>query len=439
VPTTASGIPSGLPKAITPDTGDQPTPDDTTLIQIGFLEGYNYPFMVANDKAAAQVFKLLPRALTEGAGSVFANSKVIVKKLVPLDTRAALGYITTCAHVTYPSSMLDKLEVDIKLANSLLYRNQDILVFNLTAQINSAIPLQIGLFPDGSDNGNGGNGNGNGGSGNSDPFNNPQNNGNGSQKGTTAGIVTGAVFVAAAYGVVMFVIARRYKRKKQQHRRASSITSPADMQESGRSPALMGGALLSRDFTGSYGATAGTTSGTVGTAGTVSGLTSSGGGRNSHGSGRSGTNNSGRLISAPVAAENSLGWNWESHWWMTWSNQHNRYHIFFLLFKCFDTPLDERDIALLFWGFFLGVISQQVFSGCEDKRKYLLSPNQKPKTKSNDNYLSNNHKNHSIENGRRWFLQSKQQAIFRIFWTKLLTPASIPLIFPCHFIIYLPF
>jgi hypothetical protein len=62
------------------------------------------------------------------------------------------------------------------------------------------------------------------------------------------------------------------------------------MSETGRgSPALMGGALLSRDFTSSpYGAVQ----------------------RESHGSGRS-MGNSGRtqFISAPVAAENSLGWN----------------------------------------------------------------------------------------------------------------------------------
>ncbi|KAK3991288.1 hypothetical protein QBC44DRAFT_237210, partial [Cladorrhinum sp. PSN332] len=297
IPTTTAAIPSTLPKAITPDTADVPTPDDTILIQIGFHEGYNYPFMVQNAQAAAQVFKYLPQALTDGADKAFDQSKVIVRRLVPLNTQSSLGFLTTCAIVTYPRSMLSKLEIEIKIPQSLLYNSPIPIISNLTAQINPAIPLELGAMPEGLGGDSGGSGPGGSGNSNSDPFNNQNGNGgSGSQKGTTAGIVTGAVFVAAAYGVVMFVIARRYKRKKQQHRRASSITSPHDMQESGRaghSPALMGGALLSRDFTGSYGATAGTTSG----------------GRNSHGSGRSGASNSGRLISAPVAAENSLGWN----------------------------------------------------------------------------------------------------------------------------------
>lgn len=277
------------------------------LIQIGFREGYNYPFVAANAKAAAQIFRLLPRALADAAG--FDINKAQVKRLVPLDTQNSLGFITTCAVLTYPISMVEALSIDIKFPNSALYQNQDQLIYNLTQQINPAIPIKLGAFPgDSSGNGGfGGGGSGGGGGGGSsnnggDPFG-AGNGGNGGgggggSNGTTAGIVSGAVAVAAAYGVVMFVIARRYKRKKQAHRRASSISNPADMRESGRgSPALMGGALLSRDFT-STGATGGTYGAMTGTSG-----------RESHGSGRSGANNSGRFISAPVAAENSLGWN----------------------------------------------------------------------------------------------------------------------------------
>jgi len=269
------------------------------LIQIGFREGYNYHFVVDNDRAAAQIFKLLPQALSDAGG--FDISKAQVKRLVPLDTQNTLGYITTCAVVSYPINMVETLSIDIKLPNSALYNNRDQLIYNLTQQINPAIPIVNGAYPDGL----GGTGGGApgvntpGGSANSDPFGTSGDNNNnsggqsGAQRGTTAGIVSGAVAVAAAYGVVMFVLARRYKRKKQSHRRASSISSPSEMSEAGRgSPALMGGALLSRDFTSSYGAV-------------------QPGERNSHGSGRSGMGNSGRtqFISAPVAAENSLGWN----------------------------------------------------------------------------------------------------------------------------------
>ena len=185
--------------------------------------------------------------------------------------------------------------MDIRLANSAVYSNPSQLVSNLTQQINPAIDIALGsgyaggegapgLAPPNSDPGQAPNG---------DPFSDNTNGDSRSsqQKGTTAAVVVGSVGVAAAYGAAMFILARRYKRKKQAHRRSSSITNASDMRESGRgSPALMGGALLSRDFS-SYGAVAG--------------------GRDSHGSGRSGAGNSGRTayISAPVAAENSLGWN----------------------------------------------------------------------------------------------------------------------------------
>jgi len=89
----------------------------------------------------------------------------------------------------------------------------------------------------------------------------------------------------------MFLIARRYKKRKQSHRRSSSIMSPTQMRQSG-SPALMGGAFMS--------------GGRVSPGGTVTND------RNSRGSGRS-AGNSARTqqISAPMMAENSLGWNWK--------------------------------------------------------------------------------------------------------------------------------
>lgn len=281
--------------AITPDNGVETPPEDTTLIQIGFREGYNYPFVVNNNEAAKQIFQLLPRALADAAG--FDISKAQVKKLVPMDTQNSLGYITTCAVVSYPNSMVEALSIDITLPNSALYNHPDQLIYIFTQQINPAIPITYGAYPDGMGGVTSGNpgANGPGGNANSNPFGSGTDEAgsqSGAQRGTTAGIVSGAVAVAAAYGVVMFVVARRYKRKKQAHRRASSISNPADMREVGTgSPPLMGGALLSRDFT-SYGAMPA-------------------GGRESHGSGRSGMGNSGRtqFISAPVAAENSLGWN----------------------------------------------------------------------------------------------------------------------------------
>ncbi len=252
----------------------------------------NYAFVASNGKAAAQIFQLLPQALSYAGG--FDVDKAQVQKLVPLNTYQSLGYATTLAVVSYPSDLIDTLRMDVRIPTSSLYNNPEQLVYNLTMEINPAIDIVLGSYP-----ADGGSAAGPSPSGatanpspNSDPFNgndatsSPESS---TQRGTTVGIVTGSVAVAAAYGAVMFILARRYKRKKQAHRRASSISSPSEMRQTG-SPALMGGAHLSRDFTDSYGAA---------------------GGRDSHGSGRSGMGNSGRTayISAPVAAENSLGWN----------------------------------------------------------------------------------------------------------------------------------
>ncbi|KAK5660386.1 hypothetical protein OQA88_12929 [Cercophora sp. LCS_1] len=298
-PTTATGIPTGLPGAIIPEKGSVPIPQDTELIQIGLLEGYNYEYVVKSNMASAQIFMELPNALAYSAG--ISTDKILMRKLIPLDTTASLGYITTLAIVTYPKAMIDPLRIDIKFPNSALYNNPKELTYNFTKQINPAIDITYGSYPEDVPGGNGGGtGTTPGGTGpNGDPFSNDgTGNKSSSQQGTTAGIVGGAVFVAAAYGAVMFVIARRYKKKKQAHRRASSISNPSDMQQSPRSsPALMGGALLSRDFTGYGGVTGGAAGGRNS--------------HNSHGSGRSGMGNSARTqyISAPVAQENSLGWN----------------------------------------------------------------------------------------------------------------------------------
>lgn len=292
-------MPTTLPKAITPDSGSKPAPEGTTEIQIGFGYGLNYPFVVQNTKAAAQIFQLLPEALEYG-GDVDAQL-VVMRKLIPLNTLRSLGYVTTLAIVTWPTDLVDALRLNVTIPTSKLYHHPWSLVRNLTEQINPAISIISGSVagdgPSSNDPGlQGGGGGGTVGTG-SDPFNNNASNApqSASQKGVTAGIVVASFGVAAAYGAAMFVIARRYKRKKQTHRRASSMSNPstADVAQVS-TPAMMGGALLSQDFS-HYGA-----------------VTSPGPqDRDSHGSGPSGMGGSGRtaFISAPMAAENSLGWN----------------------------------------------------------------------------------------------------------------------------------
>ncbi|ODA83078.1 hypothetical protein RJ55_01587 [Drechmeria coniospora] len=299
--TATTALPTNIPKIILPNDPDKPAPEGSVPIQIGFLYPLNYLFVANNTDAAGQIFKYLPIALASAGG--FSEAKVQVSKLVPYDTRRQWGYITTIAKLDYPATEVDRLQMDLWSANSAIYNNPDSIVQNLTALINPKIDIHGnlngvgvgagGALPSSSGGGSGGSGNGgNGGNnGNNNAFGNGKMDQNGPQMATTAGIAMGAVGLSVMYGAAMFIVARRYKRKRQGHRRSSSVANSqgsSDVQYTGTgSPALMGGAILSRDGSNYGGA----------------------GGRDSHGSGRTGNSARTANISAPVAAENSLGWN----------------------------------------------------------------------------------------------------------------------------------
>ncbi len=292
VPTATAALPSGLPKAITPDNGNSTLPADTQVIQIAFLAGLNYNWVAAKPQAAAQIVDTLPAILSYHAGC--DPSMVKVTTLMPYNTFGQVGYYTTLALTTYPKNLVAQLRMDMHLPNSAVFQNPNALAYNMSQQINTAIDILLGSTLDAPATGTGGPAATS--TGNPDMFNNAGNqNQTPTQKGVTAAIALGTVAVSVAYGTAMFVVARRYKRRKQSHHRSSSVTNPSEMRQTGTgSPALMGGALLSRDFTSSF-----------------AGVPAAPGGRDSHGSGRSGMGNSARtaFISAPVAAENSLGWN----------------------------------------------------------------------------------------------------------------------------------
>jgi len=292
---TSTGIPTGFPKAITPDTAALPVPDDTLEIQIGFLYGFNYGFLVMTPKAAAQILTTLPNLLSYQGG--FDPAKVMVRRLVPYDTQDVLGYVTTIAVVTYPKSLVDQLRMDMHIPTAPLWQNPNRLAYNMSLEINTAIDIMLGSTLEwGASGTNGGASTSTSGPNDLFPGDGGGSEQSSAQKGMTAGIAVGAVFISAAYGGAMFIIARRYKKKKQSHHRTSSVATPSAMRYTG-SPALMGGAILNRDLPSTYGG--------------VAGGRESHGSHGSHGSGRTGTQNSGRTayISAPVAAENSLGWN----------------------------------------------------------------------------------------------------------------------------------
>jgi hypothetical protein len=185
--------------------------------------------------------------------------------------------------------MYNTLALDLHIPTSLLYTNDDTSVSTLMGYLNVAVPLTPG-----STLGNGATGTGSGAaatsstaSGNNNAvFNTPNQNTSAKTSGTAAGIVAAGLGVAAAYGAVMFLVARRYKKRRLSHRRSSSVLNSAEMRQSG-SPALLGGA-------GAF---------------MSGGRTTPGHDRNSRGSGRTGNSARTQQISAPMMAENSLGWN----------------------------------------------------------------------------------------------------------------------------------
>jgi hypothetical protein len=280
-----TGISASLPKVITNPNGTITQPEDTTLVQIGFLCPLNYDFVVANSKSSAQIFAWLQPGLADGLG--LQDDQILIHTLVPLNTAAKMNCITTLALTYIPSSYVQTLALDLNIPTSPVYNNGDPSIASLMNLINPAIPLIPGSTMD---NGATGTGSSSAATSTTPSGNNgldQTNNQSQSPKAasTTAGIAMAAVGASAAYGAAMFLVARRYKKRKQSHRRSSSIVGP-EMRHSG-SPALLGGA-------GAF---------------MSGGRTSPGNDRNSRGSGRTGNSARTAQISAPMMAENSLGWN----------------------------------------------------------------------------------------------------------------------------------
>lgn len=282
--TSSKTLPTGIPKIILPDDSDKPPPPGSVPIQIGFFFPLNYDFVASNTVAAAQIFTYLPKALADAGG--ISVDKVQVSKLVPMDSRDEWGYITTIAKLHYPETLVDTLKVNMWAPNSKLYNNDLGLVRNLTAVINPKIDL-LGDVDDEDINSEAGSNK----HGDNDAFDSGDQSSHQSskQKATTAGIAVGAFGLSVMYGAAMFIVARRYKRKRQGHRRSSSVSgsqASEEMRFNGTgSPALMGGALL------------GNQNNDYGGMNRDSPYTQRGGAaRNAN-------------ISAPVTAENSLGWN----------------------------------------------------------------------------------------------------------------------------------
>lgn len=292
---TTSGIPKDLPRIIqAPQSVGVQQPSNTTMIQIGFLYGLNYPFVSNNVNSTNQIFAYLPSAIADGLSIAMEN--VTMHALQPYDTTADLGYITTLAMAYIPTDMVNTLALDLRNPVATLYNNPSNSVKGLTDLINPSIPLIAGsvMAADGTTSTSGVPGSNKGddnGDGSTLGGNNGQQQATG-VKGSSVGIGVGVVAGAAVYGAAMFWVARRYKRRRQGHSRTSSLT---------------GGDASTAHSSINYGSIIG--------GGALSGPNSPTSHapyedhvRESHGSagGRSQRN---APISAPLMTENSLGWN----------------------------------------------------------------------------------------------------------------------------------
>jgi hypothetical protein len=223
----SSTVPSSLPKVIQPPGGKVSQQANTTLIQIGFLEPLNYQFVSATEEAINQIFQFMPMAVTYGIDS----TDVQMQSIQPYDTLKNLKYMTTLAMLYVPSGSVAQLSASLHNPSSALYLNPDDRVKTLMTFINPAIPLLAGQALDvsaanaastsytpGSTNG-------------ADPFG-PDAQSNPGVNTSSAAIATPLAVGAVVYGCAMIFVARRYKQRRQAHRRASSISGePAWMTE----------------------------------------------------------------------------------------------------------------------------------------------------------------------------------------------------------------
>ena len=281
--TAVTGLPTYMPRLVQPPDGMPSPPVNSTLIQLGFNYGLNYPFVVGEPDSAGQIFAYLPQGLAHGLG--ISEDSVKMNALMPYDTSGSLTYITTLAQAYIPSSLVDTLEMSIHMPLSDIYHSPDSPVKTLMSMINPTIPILPGAAMEGASSASWYNpaATSTKGPGAGAPLGGDSGSAN-HVKPSTVGIGIGALGGAAVYAAAMVYVARRYRQKRQNHKRASSVQSVGEMSQ--RSGGMA-------DFFMSGGAGTGS------------------GGR---GSGVSAGSSNGRSvreqgISHPIMAENSLGWN----------------------------------------------------------------------------------------------------------------------------------
>ncbi|KAH8430274.1 putative mucin family signaling protein Msb2 [Aspergillus melleus] len=273
-----------LPGNIAPNEEQGVKPKDGVLIRLGFDERLRYSFVATTMLSSTQIFHFVPKGLQYTMG--LSSEQVSMSEIKPLQMN---GYLATTVYAwvsnntylynTLPANSTkfeSKLDLEVKNPVSNFYNEPDESVNTLFSMIDPTISIwPNGVGPPGFG-GKPGNGSGNG---NDNEDNNGGGNGDGGASGSSSarpssvGIGVGVVAGAAAYGAGMFWVARRYRKKRQLHQRSSSTVEQMSEGRGGGSVFAAGG-RMSRNSQVSRGGSART-----------------------------------QMISAPVMAENSLGWN----------------------------------------------------------------------------------------------------------------------------------
>ncbi|KAJ5096163.1 hypothetical protein NUU61_005519 [Penicillium alfredii] len=266
-----TGEPShtSLPDSILPPASQikQP-PENSSLLQLGFNGQLPWPFVATTPLSSSQIFDYVPTALKHAFPDV---KDVAMYALEPYLSWKKTGYNATLAIFYWPGNEIDSLAEKKRNPNSALYKGNRQAIDQLMSLIDPSIPLMFEGNNPSSDGNSDGNDDGNG---NGDNHNSNTDDGSGNSskiKASSVGTGVGVVAGAAAYGAGMFWVARRYRKRRQLHQRSSSTVD--QMSEGSHAGSVFGAGGRSL------------------------------GSQNSRGTNRS------QMISAPVMAENSLGWN----------------------------------------------------------------------------------------------------------------------------------
>lgn len=209
-----------LPAAIAPAGGIVMPNSSQTIVQIGFDEALNYPFVVSSALSTAQIFAYLPRAVS--AALNVSSSDVISNSL---RAYPRTGYNATVAYLVIPNTRLSDLQRLWSTSGSALYEQADASVQSLVTLIDSEIPLYLPSTKGASS----GQGSGSAASSSSSTSSSANKDTasygslaeTGPSSSTTtksvtkiAGIGVGAAAAAGAYATVMFALTRRYRNRR---------------------------------------------------------------------------------------------------------------------------------------------------------------------------------------------------------------------------------